>query len=78
MLNIHVGDIYFLTCLSRRGPSISLSYSRRGGETIKDYIVAHCRPHSQPKKYVKIEIKDVLSFPLRTILFIMARLAGRS
>lgn len=76
MLDIQVKEIYFLTGLLRRGAPISLSCSRRGGETIKDYIAANCRPRSEPTKDGKIEIKDVVCLPLRTILFIISRFSG--
>lgn len=76
MLEIQVEDICFLIGLSRRGSPIPLSGSRRGGEAIKDYISAHSRPRSQPTKDEKIDIKDLVSLPMRMILFIIARLAS--
>lgn len=76
MLNIHVEDIYFLTGLSRRGVLILLSCSRRGGDTVMDSIAILYRPRSQATKYGKIKIKDVVCFPLRTIIFTISRLAS--
>lgn len=35
MLKLQVDDIYFLTCLSRRGAPISFFGARRDGETAK-------------------------------------------
>jgi len=69
-------DIYFLTGLSRRGASISLSGSTRGGESVKDYIHRYCREGSQLSKDGKIHIRDVTDRSIRTILFTLARLAG--
>lgn len=47
---LEVEDVYFLTGLSWRGAPISLSGMRMGSEIVKDYIVVHYRPHSQPIK----------------------------
>lgn len=77
-LKIEVENIYFLVDLSRKGAPISFSGMRRGCETLKDYIATHYRPCSQPKKVGEIEIKDVTQLPLRTILFIIFRLASNS
>jgi len=66
---------YFLVVLLRRGDLVSLSSLRRGGEIVKDYISTHCRPRSQPTKDGKFYIKDVVHLSLRTILFIITRLA---
>ena len=47
---ITVEDVYFLTGLSRRGLPISFSGSTLGGETVKDYVLQHCYPGSEPKQ----------------------------
>ena len=39
-------NIYFLTGLSRRGTSISLSGSARGGYSVRDYVCRYCREGS--------------------------------
>ena len=73
---ITVEDIYFLICLSRRGFPISLSGSALGGETVKDCVLQHCYPGAEPRKYGQINIWDLRYFPLRTILFMIEKLAG--
>ena len=70
--------IYFLTGLSRHGAPLSLSGSAHGGESMREYIRRHCREGSQPSTDGKINIQDVTDWPLRTILFTFARLAGSS
>ena len=76
MLSITVEDVYFLTGLSRRGFPISLTGSTVGGEIVRDYVKQYCYPGSEPRKYGKINIRDVMDFPLRTILFTIANLFG--
>ena len=76
MVPILVEDIYFLIGLSRRGLPISLSGSALGGETVRDYILQHCHPGTEPSKDGKINIRNVRDFPLRTILFTIAKLSG--
>ena len=68
--------MYFLTGLSRRGLPISLTGSTVGGETVRDYVMQYCYPGSEPRKYGKINIRDVRDLPLRTILFTITKLAG--
>ena len=76
VLSITVEDVYFLTGFSRRGLPISLTGSTVGGETVRDYVMQYCYPGSEPSKDGKINICDVRDFPLRTILFTIAKLAG--
>ena len=76
MFPILIDNIYFLIGFLRRGAPISLSGSIRGGESVRDYIRQFCRPCTQPSKYGKINIRDVCDLPLRTILFIIIKLAG--
>ena len=76
MLSITFEDVYFLTGLSRRGFPISLIGSIIGGETVRDYVIKYCYPGSEPSKDGKINIRDVRDFPLRTILFMIAKLVG--
>ena len=73
---IMIDDVYFLTRLSRRGAPISLFRFARGGESVRDYIRQFCQPGTQPSKDGKINIKDVGYFPLRMILFTIAKLYG--
>ena len=74
--SIIVEDVYFLIGLSRRGFPISLTGSTVGGETVRDYVMEYCYPGLEPSKDGKISIRDVRYFPLRTILFTIAKLAG--
>ena len=76
MVPITIEDVYFLTGLLRRGLPISLSGSIVGGEIVRDYVLQHCYPGAEPSKDGKINIRDVRDFPLRTILFTIAKLAG--
>lgn len=71
-----VEDIYFLTSLSRRGATVSLSGPSPRGESVKEYVRRYCREGSQPGKDGKILIRDVTSRSLRTILFTIGRMAG--
>ena len=73
---IIVEDVYFLTILLMRGLPISLSGSALRGETMRDYVLQNCYPGVEPRKDGKINIWDVRYFPLRTILFMIAKLAG--
>lgn len=45
---------------------------------MKDYIATYCIAQALPTRNGKISIKDVTQLPLRTILFIIARLVGSS
>ena len=69
-------DVYFLIGLSRRGLPISLIGSTIGGETMRDYVMQYFYPREEPSKDGKINIQDVRDFPLRTILFTIAKLDG--
>ena len=74
--SITVEDVYFLTGFSRRGLPISLIGSTVGGETVRYYVMKYCYLGSEPRKYGKINIRDVRYLPLRTILFAITKLAG--
>ena len=76
VFSITVEDVYFLISLSRKGLLISLTGSTVGGEIVRDYVMQYCYPGSKPSKDGKINIHDVSDFPLRTILFTIAKLAG--
>ena len=76
LVPIIVEDVYFLTGLLRRGFPISLTGSTIGGETVRDYVMQYCYPGAEPSKYGKISIWDVRDFPLRTILFTIAKLVS--
>ena len=75
VVSIAVEDVYFLTGLLRRGLPISLTRSTVGGETVRDYVMQYCYLGEEPRKYGKINIRDVRDFPLRTILFTIAKLS---
>ena len=68
--------MYFIIGLSRRGFPISLTGSTVGGETVRDYVIQYCYPGFEPRKDGKINIRDVRDFPLRTILFMISKLAS--
>ena len=70
ILSVEVEDIYFLIGLSRRGAPISLTGSRGGDITTQELIVHHCYPGTNMSGK-KIPIKEVMEFPLRTVLFTM-------
>ena len=76
MLSITVEDVYFITGLSRRVLPISLTGSTVGGEIVRDYVMQYCYRGSEPSKDGKINIRDVRDFPLRTILFMIAKISG--
>ena len=73
---ITIEDVYFLTGFSRRGFPISLLGSTLGGETMRDYVLKYFYPGVEPSKDGKINIRDIRDFPLRTILFTIAKLVG--
>ena len=76
VLSITLEDVSFLTGLSRIGFPISLIGSTVGGETVRDYVMQYFYPGSKPSKDRKINIRDVMYLPLRTILFTIAKLSG--
>ena len=43
---------------------------------MRDYVIQYFYPWSEPRKDGKINIRDVMDFPLRTILFTIAKLGG--
>ena len=59
-----IDDIYFLTGFPRRGASIFILGSSRGGESMRDYIRQFSQPGTQPSKDGKINIRDVHDFSL--------------
>ena len=80
---IIVEDMYFVTGLLRRGLPISLTGSTIGGEIVRDYVMQYFYLGSEPSKYGKINIRWKNKqyfypgyFPLRTILFMIAKLAS--
>ena len=56
MVPIIVGDVYFLTGLSRRGLPISLLGSTVEGEIVRDYILQYFYPGEETNKDGKINI----------------------
>ena len=75
ILIVEVEDIYFLTSLSRRGAPISLTGSRGGDITTEELINRHRIPGTRTSGK-KIPIKAVMDGPLRTVLFMIQRVAG--
>ena len=75
ILTIEVEDIYFMTGISRRGAPISLTGSRGGDITTRELIDHHCAPGTRTSGK-KIPIRAVIDGPLRTVLFIMQKVAG--
>ena len=71
---IIVEDVYFLIGFSRRGLPIYLTGSTVGGETVRDYVMQYRYLGAEPSKYGKINIEDARDLPLRTILFLIAKL----
>jgi hypothetical protein len=74
-LTLGIDDIYFLTSSSHRGYRVSLSRSRGGGEPMNYYVVHHYSTGTG-KHGGKVPIKNVLSLPLRTILFTVTHVVG--
>jgi len=74
-LSLDIGDIYFLTGLSRQGYHVSLTSDRGGGLPMSEYCHLHCVPEAERKKG-KVAIWGVRDLTLRTILFTIARMAG--
>ena len=72
ILIVEVEDIYFLTCLSRRGAPISLTGSHGGDITTRELIDRHCAPGTRTLGK-KIPIRAVTDGPLWAILFTMQR-----
>jgi hypothetical protein len=73
-LAIDIEDIYFLTGLSRHGSYVSLTGSRAGGLKMSEYCNQYCVPEAERKKG-KVEIWGATDLTLRTILFMIARMA---
>ena len=75
ILTVEVDDIYFWTGLLRRGAPISLTGSRGGDITTQELTDHHCIPGTRTLGK-KIPIKAVMDGPLRTVLFMIQRVAG--
>jgi hypothetical protein len=74
-LTIDIEDICFLTSLSRWGSHVSLTGSRRGSMKMSEYCREYCVPEAERQKG-KVAIWGVTDITLRTVLFIIARMAG--
>jgi hypothetical protein len=57
-VTIDIEDVYFLTFLSHHCSRVSLTGSRRGGETMDYYVRHHCVPGIE-KHSGKVAIRDV-------------------
>jgi hypothetical protein len=76
-LTIDIEEIYFLTGLSRRGSYVSLTGSRRIGLKMSEYCRQYCMPEAERQRG-KVAIWGVTDLTLRTILFTIAWMAGRT
>ena len=74
-LEIEVDDIYFFTGLSHRGEPVKFGGRGGGGDPVESYIKDLCveGTHHQGGK---LPIQHVTDIPLRTILYIVTRIAG--
>jgi hypothetical protein len=75
-LSLDIEDIYFLTGLSWHGYHVSLTGSRGGGMPMSEYCHLHCVPEAERKKG-KVTIWGIQDLTLCTLLFTIARMAGR-
>ena len=74
-LNIEVEDIYFITCLSRRGEVVNLQSRGPGGKmTIKDYIAVYCLLDTE-KVGIQILKNLVQNLGMKAILLALGRIA---
>ena len=74
-LEIEVGDIYFLTGLSRRGEPVEFGSRGGGGEPMESYIRDLCAEGTR-RQGGKLPIQHVTDIPLRTILYTVTRTIG--
>ena len=75
ILKIEMEDIYFLTCLSKRGEELVFSSHWESEFSTEDYIEMFCRAGTG-KVSGNISIKDVGSLPLCTILFTITKITS--
>ena len=74
-LALEVEDIYFITGLSRRGVTTMFTGRGGGGESVDSYVREYCRRGAQ-KVSGKLLISQVVSLPLKTILFTVTQIVG--
>ena len=74
-LTLEVEDIYFITKLSQRGVTAMFT-GRGGGEESVDSYVREYYHRSAQNVSNKLPISQVVSLPLKTILFTVTRIAG--
>lgn len=75
ILDIDVDDIYFLTGLSRQGELVEFGVRGGGGESVDSYVSNLCMEGTYEQGR-KLPIQHVPDIPLKTILYIVTRIAG--
>ena len=75
-LTLEVEDIYFITGFSRRGVTMMFTGRGGGGEFVDSYVREYCG-HGAQKVSGKLPISQVVSLPLKKILFTVTRI-GKS
>ena len=75
LLDIEIDDIYFLIGLSYRGERVEFGGRGGGRESVDSYVSDLCMEGTR-KQGEKLPIQHVSDIPLRTILYIVARIAG--
>lgn len=73
-LTLELEDIYFITGLSRRGVTAMFTERGGGGESVDLYVREYCR-HDAQKVSGKLPISQVVSLPLKIILFMVTEIA---
>ena len=74
-LALDVEDIYFITRLSQRGVTMMFTSKGGGGELVDSYVRENCHRGAQ-KVSDKLPISQVVSLPMKTILFTVTRING--
>ena len=74
-LEIKLEDIYFLTCLSKRGEPLSLFGARPGGQSVASLQLEFCNDEADPKDK-RIDIKTIIRPELKVVAFTVTRLCG--
>ena len=74
LLDIEIDDIYFLTRLSHQGERVEFGGQGGGRESVDSYVSDLCVEGTR-KQGGKLPIQHVSDIPLRTILYIVTRIA---
>ena len=75
ILEMDVDDIYFLIGLSHQGDPISFGGRGRRSESVDSYVNDLCMPGTR-KQGGKLPIQHVTNVSLRSIVFMVTRMAG--